>query len=132
MLCMCVGKGGSIFVLLFFCNAIFFEFRAKHQTIFCQTNIIWKNISIDNIYNVREYFPSSILKINLCTSKRTQLQQSLEMSVYFVIFSSLCLLALMFCTIDNIFAVMTRRFPVHLGLGHYKVLPVNLLKIAIL
>ena len=118
-------------MLLFFVM-LFFEFRAKHQTIFCQTNIIWKNIFIDNIYNAREYFQSSILKINLCTSKRTQLQQSLEMSVYFVFLSSFCLLALMFCAIVNIFVVMTRRFPVHLGLGHYKVLPVNLLKIAIL
>ena len=119
-------------MLLFFVMFFFFEFRAKHQTIFCQTNIIWKNIFIDNIYNAREYFPSSILKINLCTSKRTQLQHSLEMSVYFVILSSFCLFALMFCVVANIFAVMTRRFPVHLSLGHYKVLPVNLLKIAIL
>ena len=128
----CREGGGGLFYVVDFSNAIFSNSELNTKQFFCQTNIIWMNIFIDNIYNAREYFQSSILKINQCTSKRTQLQQSLEMSVYFVFLGSFCLLALMFCAIVNIFAVMTRRFPVHLGLGHYNVLPVNLLKIAIL
>ena len=69
------------FVMLYFSNS---ELNTK--SFFCQTNRIWENIFIDNIY--RQFnFPSSMLKINLCTSRRTQLQQSLEMSVSFVILS---------------------------------------------
>ena len=43
-----------------------------------------------------------ILKVNLCTSRRTQLQQKLEMSVSFVIRSWFCLFVLMFCIAANI------------------------------
>ena len=37
-------------MLLFFVM-LFFELRAKTQSFSCHTNIIWKNIFIDNIYN---------------------------------------------------------------------------------
>ena len=40
-----------------------------------------------------------ILKVNLCTSRRTQLQQKIEMSVSFVILSCFCLFVVMFCAI---------------------------------
>ena len=65
--------------MLLFLMLFFFEFRAKYQIIF-----------LPNQQNLEEYFhrgylPSSILMVNLCTSRRTQLQQRLEMSVSFVI-----------------------------------------------
>ena len=50
-------------------------------------------------------FSYSILKGNLCTSRRTQLQQKLEMSVSFIMLSSFYLFVR--C---HIFAAMTRRF----------------------
>ena len=64
-----------------FCN-VFCEVRAKKQIIFLPNKQIWKNVFINNISSTN-IFPSSILKINLCTSRRTQLQQCLEMMVYF-------------------------------------------------
>ena len=50
-MCLCVEREGGYFMLLFFVM-LFFEFRAKHQIISCETtNRILKNIFIDNIYN---------------------------------------------------------------------------------
>ena len=58
-----------------------FEVTAKKPKSFsCQTNRICKKY-FHRQHILHEYFPSSMLKINLCTSRRTQLQQSLEMSV---------------------------------------------------
>ena len=50
-LCVCEGGGGAggyFYVVVF--NAIFFEFRAN-MTFSCQTDRIWKNFFIDNIFN---------------------------------------------------------------------------------
>ena len=75
---MCVGGGDYFDVVVFI--AIF-----SNSELNCQTNRIWKNIFIDNI--LTRIFSYSILKVNLCTSRRTQLQQKIEMSVFFVILS---------------------------------------------
>ena len=37
------------------------------------------------LHILHEYFPSSTLKITLCTSRRTQLQHSFEIRISFVI-----------------------------------------------
>ena len=87
--CVCVGGGGggqeAIFVLLYYIMLICSNSELNTRPVFCQTNRIWKNIFIDNI--LTRIFSYSILKVNLCTSRRTQLQQKLEMSVSLVILS---------------------------------------------
>ena len=103
--CVCVwggGAGGCFYVVVF--NAIFFEFRVKHQN-FTE----FERISSWTTFLTR-IFSYSILKVILCTSKRTQLQQKLEMSVFFLILSWFCLFVLNFCVAANIFAAMTPRF----------------------
>ena len=107
IVCVCVRGGGRGLFLCCCFNAIFFEFRSKSFS--CQTNRIWKNIFIDNIFNANSYFHTSSI-LNLCTSRRTQLQQKLEMSVSFVILSWFGLFVLMFCVAANIFAAVARRF----------------------
>ena len=62
----------------------FFEVIVKTQIIFLPNKQkLEKYFRRQHIQH--EYFPSSILKINLCTSRRTQLQQSFEIRVSFVI-----------------------------------------------
>ena len=48
--CVAVGKGA--FYAVVFCNAIFPNSELNTKSLSCQTNGIWKNIFIDNIYNV--------------------------------------------------------------------------------
>ena len=50
VLCMYVERGIFLF---FFCNAIFSNSELKTKSLFCQTNRIWKNIFIDNIFNAK-------------------------------------------------------------------------------
>ena len=54
-LCVCVGGGGGgeggYFYVVVFCNAIFSNSELNTKSFSCQTNRIWKNIFIDNIYN---------------------------------------------------------------------------------
>ena len=63
---------GATFMLLFFAMLFFFEFRVKFFP---------NKQSLEDYFHrqhiLREYFPSSMLKINMCTSRRTQLQQNL-------------------------------------------------------
>ena len=68
------------YIILFFSNS-----ELNTRPVSCKTNRIRKNIFIDNI--LTPIFSYSILKVNLCTSRRTQLQQKLEMSVSLVILS---------------------------------------------
>ena len=105
---------GAIFMLLLFVMLFFSNSELNTKSFSCQTNRIWKNDFIDNIYNAN-LFPSSMLKIDLCTSRRTQLQQTFIdecLFCYFELSLFVCIDVLRRC---NIFAVMTRRFPVHLG-----------------
>ena len=82
----CVRVAGGYFYVDVL-NAIFFSnLELNTKALSCQTNIIWKNIS-STTFLMREYFPRIKLKVNLCTSRRTQLQEKLEMSVSFVILS---------------------------------------------
>ena len=84
-MCVCEGGGGqgATFMLLFITLFFFSNSELNTRSFPCQTNRIWKNIFIDNIFNANIF----ILKVNLCNSRRTQLQQKLEMSVSFVILS---------------------------------------------
>ena len=86
--CVCGGGGGGGQVAIFmlsFLMLFFSDSELNTKSFSCQTNRIWKNILIDNIFIANISY--SILKVNLCTSKRTQLQQKLEMSVSFVTLS---------------------------------------------
>ena len=76
------GAGGYFYVVVLY-NAILSNSELNTRPVSYQTNRIWKNIFIDNI--LTRIFSYSILKVNLCTSRRTQLQQKLEMSVSLVI-----------------------------------------------
>ena len=90
---------------------------------------------IDNIYNAN--FPSTccMLKINMCSSRRTQLQQ-----ILFCYFELIVFVCIDDCASLPTFA--TFPCPPRLNqyleenkescLGHYKVLRLNILKIAIL
>ena len=79
---MCVwGGGGGLFYVFIF-NVIFSNLELRTKSFSCQTNRIWKNVFIDNIFNANIF-----IKVNMCTSRRTQLQQKLEMSVSFAILS---------------------------------------------
>ena len=52
--CVCVGKverGRGYFYVVSFCNAIFSNSELNKKSFSCQTNRIWENIFIDNIYN---------------------------------------------------------------------------------
>ena len=109
----CAEKG-AIFYVVVFCNAIFSNSELNTKSFSCQTNKIWKNNFIDNIYNAI-FFPSSMLKIDLCTSRRTQLQQTFTDECLFCYFELILFVCIDFLRRCNIFAVMTRRFPVHLG-----------------
>ena len=120
------------------CFNAFFTFRAKHQIIFLPNKQEFGRIFSSTTF-IREYFPSSILKINLCTSRRIQLQQCLF--CYFELIMFVCIDILHCC---QHFWSHGATFPCpprlnqYLAenkvscLGHNKVLPVNLLKIAIL
>ena len=68
------------YIILFFSNS-----ELNTRPVSCQTNRIRKNIFIENI--LTRIFSYSILKVNMCTSRRTQLQQKIEMSVSLVILS---------------------------------------------
>ena len=69
-----------VFIILFFR----IEVRAKNPNHFLAKQTEFGNIFSSTTY-LTEYFPSSTLKINLCTSRRTQLQHSFEIRVSFVI-----------------------------------------------
>ena len=58
---------------------LFSNSKLNTKSFSCQTNRIWKNIFIDNI--LMRIFSYSILKVNLCTSRRTQLQQKIKLSL---------------------------------------------------
>ena len=72
---LCEGKVGCFDVVVVII-ILFLKDRAKNPKSFsCQTNRIWKKyVHRQHIYS--GYFPSSTLKMNLCTSRRTQLQHS--------------------------------------------------------
>ena len=86
-----------LFLMLFFSNS---------EPI---SHFLVKQIEFGRIFLTR-LFSYSILKGHLCTSRRTQLQQKIEMSVSFIILSSFCLFVRcqQFCSHDA-------TFPVHLG-----------------
>ena len=95
-------------IMLFLSNS-----ELKTRPVSCQTNRIWKNIFIDNI--LTRIFSYSILKVNLCTSRRTQLQHKLEISVSLVFFE-----LLLFVCIDVLrrcqhFCSHDATFPIRLG-----------------
>ena len=109
-MCVCGGGGGGAggyFYVVIFSNSELFT-----KSFSCQTNRIWKNIFIDNIFNANISY--SILKVNLCTSRCTQLQQKLEMSVSFVILRQFCLISKMFCRCQH-FCSHDATFTGHLG-----------------
>ena len=122
-------------MLLFYIMLFFSNSELNPRSVSCQTNRIWKNIFIDNFFN------ANIL--NMCTSKRTQLQQKLEMSVssYFELILFVCIDVLRRC---QHFLQPWRdvsclpRLNQYLAenkvscLGHFEVLSLNFLKIAIL
>ena len=53
--CVCVGGGGSgggyFFLLLLFLMGVFSNSELNSKSFSCQTNRIWKNIFVDNIFN---------------------------------------------------------------------------------
>ena len=74
----CVWGGGGAGDFFMFFNAIF-----SNSGLNTKSFPIRKNIFIDTIFNANNFH--SILKVNLCTSRRrTQLQQKFEISVFFV------------------------------------------------
>ena len=105
-----VCSAGWLFYAFF--NVLFFLFRAKHQIIFLPNK---QNLE-ENFHQhlLREYFPSSMLKIKLCTSRHTTAAKFKDESLvcYFELIVCVCIDV---CVTVNIFAVMTRRFPVDLG-----------------
>ena len=62
------GAGGFFYVVVF--NTIFANSELNTKSFSCQTNRNWKN----NI--LTRMFSYLTLKVNLCTSRRTQLQQN--------------------------------------------------------
>ena len=58
-MCVCGGGGGggggggqeAIFMLLFYIMLFFSNSELNTRSVSCQTNRIWKNIFIDNIFN---------------------------------------------------------------------------------
>ena len=74
-----MGCFGWVFVCVFY-KSIFPKADLKTQIIFLPSKQ-----NLEKYFNrqhiLHKYFPSSILKINLCTSRRTQLQQSFEIRV---------------------------------------------------
>ena len=73
------------FVCVFFSyNTIFSKADLKTQIVFLPSK---QNLEkyFHRQHILHKYFRSSILKINLCTSRRTQLQQSFEIMGSFVI-----------------------------------------------
>ena len=92
---LCVGKVGCFgwFVFcVFFYDTIFSKADLKTQIIFLPSK---QNLEkyFHRQHILHKYFPSSILKINLCTSKRTILQQRDKgLFCYFaLIFFSVCI-----------------------------------------
>ena len=105
--------GGAIFMLLFF-HDIFFEFRAKHQNHFLAKQTEFGRIFSSTTFLTR-IFSYSILKVNLCTSRRTQLQQTNIdecLFCYFELILVLCIDVLPRC---QHFCSHGATFPVHLG-----------------
>ena len=90
-----IGVGGYFYVVVF--NTIFSNSEPICHFLAKQTE--FRRIFLSTTFLTR-IFSYSILKGNLCTSRRTQLQQKIEMSVsyYFELYAA------------NIFAAMTRRF----------------------
>ena len=85
-----VGKVGCFgwgFLRVSFYNTIFSKTDLKTQTIFLPSKQNFEKY-FHRQHILHKYFPSSILKINLCTSRRTQLQQSFEIRGSFVILRS--------------------------------------------
>ena len=78
-----VGCFGWVFFVCFY-NTIFTKADLKTQII-----LLPRKQNLEKYFNrqhiLHKYFASSLLKINLCTSRRTQLQQSLETRGSFVI-----------------------------------------------
>ena len=64
------GVGGQGAIFMFFFNAIFSNSELNTKSFSCQTNRNWKNNILTRIFSYRT------LKVNLCTSRRTQLQQN--------------------------------------------------------
>ena len=80
----CVGQGAIFTVVVF--NAVFFRIQSLTPNHFLAKQIEFGRIFSSTTFLTR-IFSYSILKLNLCTSRRTQLQQKVEMSVSFVILS---------------------------------------------
>ena len=78
------GDRGLFSVVVF--NAIYFKFRAKHQIIFLPNKQNFGRIFSSTTFLTR-ICSYSILYVNLCTSRRPQLQQKLEMRLSFLILS---------------------------------------------
>ena len=98
---------------LCFYNTIFSKADLKTQIIFLPSKQ-----NLEKYFNrqhiLHKYFPSSILKINLCTSRRTQLQQSFE--IRGMIFFSFVLI---FCVAVNIFFSHVATFSCPSRLNQY-------------
>ena len=69
-----------VFIILFFSES---ELKTPNNFLAKQQNLKKNYFHRQHIYHT--YFPSSTPKINLCTSRRTQLQHSIEIRVSFVI-----------------------------------------------
>ena len=80
-MCVCVGGGGRVLFYVVVFNAIFSNSERNTKSFSCQGRIFLSTTFLTRIFSY------NILKVNLSTSKRTQLQQKLEMSVSFVILS---------------------------------------------
>ena len=86
--CVCGGGGGGAEGYFYFVvfNAIFFSNSELNTTSFSCNQTEFGRIFSSTTF-LTQIFSYSILKVNLCTSRRTQLQPKLEMSVSFVILS---------------------------------------------
>ena len=83
---MCVWGGGGYFYVVDFYNAIFSNSELNTRDQFLAKQTEFGRIFSSTTFFTR-IFSYSIPKVNLCTSRRTKLQQKLEMSVSLVILS---------------------------------------------
>ena len=111
----CVGGGrgqGAIFKLLFL--ILFFRIQSLTPNHFLAKQTEFGRIFHRQHLHLKRIFSYSILKVNLCTSRRTQLQQKLDMSLfcYFELILFVCIDVLRRC---QHFCSHDATFPVHPG-----------------
>ena len=103
------GQGGYFYVVVF--NFIFSNTTPKH---FLAKQTEFGRIFHRQHLHLTRIFSYSILKVNMCTSRRTQLQQKLDMSLhcYFELILFVCIDILRRC---QHFCSHDATFPVHPG-----------------